>query len=123
MVVDDDPGICTTLDNILTKKGHKTGIAHTGEDAIAMTRENAYDVIFIDVKLPTINGLETYLAIKAINPEAVAIMMTAFRQEMADLIEKAIKSSAYTCIYKPFNIEEVLGLVEEICERKQKATL
>ncbi|MCJ7569734.1 MAG: response regulator [Anaerolineales bacterium] len=121
LVVDDDPGICTGLKNSLIGKSYKVGIAHNGEEAIIMARERAYDVILIDMKLPTINGLETYLAIKEANPEAVAIMMTAHRQEVADLVEEAFKHHAYACLYKPFEMEELLGLIAEIWERKQKA--
>lgn len=121
MVVDDDPGTCATLKSVLTKKRSKVGIANTGEEAIALACEAAHDIILIDMKLPTINGLETYLAIKEVNPEAVAIMMTAYRQEMDDLVEEAIRNHAYTCLYKPFEMKELLSLVEEILERKQKA--
>jgi len=121
LVVDDDPGICITLKNILSQKGYKVGIAHTGEEAIAMVQKKAYDIVFIDMKLPTINGLETYLAIKKINPEVVAIMMTAYRQEMADLVKEALHNHACTCLYKPLDMEEVLRLVKEFEERKQKA--
>ena len=122
LVVDDDPGTCITLKNVLIKKGYQVGIAYAGEEAIATAREAVYDIIFIDVKLPTINGLETYLAIREINPEAVAIMMTAYRQEAADLVEEALKNSAYTCLYKPLEMEELLKLVEGIWERKQIET-
>lgn len=118
LVVDDDPGICISLRNILTKKDHKVDIAYTGEEAIAMAQETAYDIIFIDAKLPTINGVETYLAIKEINPGAVVIMMTAYCQEMADLAEEALRNHAYACLYKPFDMEEVLRLVDEIWNRK-----
>jgi DNA-binding NtrC family response regulator len=121
LVVDDDPGTCITLRNILIKRGYGVGIAHTGEEAIAMAQERAYDIVFIDVKLPTINGLETYLAIKGVNPEVVAIMMTAYRQEVADLVEEALDNYAYTCLYKPLDMEELLRLAEEIWGRKQKA--
>jgi len=86
-----------------------------------MAQEKTYAIIFIDMKLPTINGLETYLAIKENNPDAVAIMMTAYRQEMAELVEEALNNHAYTCLYKPLNIEGLLGLVDEIVEKKQKA--
>ena len=120
MMVDDDQATCINLINILTKKGYKVGIAHTGEQAIVMVQKSAYDIIFIDMKLPTINGLETYLAIKESTPESVVIMMTAYRHEMADLIEKALNNHAYTCLYKPLDMEEVLTLVNEIRERKHK---
>jgi anti-anti-sigma regulatory factor len=95
------------------------GIAHAGEEAIAMAQQAVHDIIFIDMRLPTINGLETYLAIRGINREVVAVMMTAYRQEMAELVEEALKSSAYTCLYKPMEMEELLRPVEEIRERRQ----
>ena len=94
LIVDDDPGTCTTLKNILTKRGCRVGTVNTGEQAIAMVQENGYEIIFIDIKLPTINGLETYLRIKEISPEVVAVMMTAYRYEVAELVEEALKNSA-----------------------------
>jgi len=121
LVVDDDPGTCTTLKNIFRHRGYRVCTAHTGEEAIAKARKKDYDIIFIDMKLPTINGLETYLAIKKVNPQAVVIMITGHRQEVADLVEEALNNNAYTCLYKPLDMEELLRLVEEIEEKKQKA--
>ncbi len=121
LVVDDDPGTCNTLRNILIKKGYEVAIAFAGEEAITMVQRKACDIVFIDMKLPTINGLETYLAIKEINPETVAIMITAHRQEVDSLMEQALYNSAYTFLYKPLDIAQVLKLVDEIWERQQKA--
>jgi DNA-binding NtrC family response regulator len=118
LVVDDDPATCTTLRNILTRKSYLVGSVHSGEEAIALAQEKAYDIIFIDMKLPTINGLETYLAIREINPQAVTIMITAYRQEMGELVEAALQNHAYTCLYKPLDMEKLLGLVDEIRKRK-----
>jgi len=120
-VVDDDPETCTTLRNILTERGYTVGTAGTGEEAIAMAQNRTYKLIFIDMKLPTINGLKTYLGIKELNPEAVAIIMTAYRQEMADLVEEALSKNVYACLYKPLNIEMLLSLMEEIMENRKKA--
>jgi len=120
LLVDDDLGTCITLKNILIKKGYKVGTAHTGEEAIAIVKEKAYDTIFIDMKLPTLNGLETYLAIKEINPAIAVIMITAYHQEMAEQIEEAIKKGAYTCLYKPIDIEKTLRLTEEIWKGKKE---
>ena len=119
LVVDDEPGICISLKNILTKKGYEVGTAGSGEDAIKMASEKGYEIILIDMKLPTINGLETYLAIKEVLPQAVAVMMTAHRQEMAELVEEALNNSAYTCIYKPLDMDRMLGLIAEIQKRKK----
>ncbi|MCK4760937.1 MAG: response regulator [Candidatus Aminicenantes bacterium] len=120
LVVDDDPSTCTTLKNILIKKGFRVGIAHTGEEAIETAGQETYDIIFIDMKLPTLNGLETYLAIKKVNPRAVAVMMTGYRQEMAELVETALYNNAYACLYKPLNMKEMLNLTNEILERKKE---
>ncbi len=119
MVVDDDPGTRTTLRNILTRKSFEVAIADTGERAIELAKEQAFDILLIDMKLPAINGLETYLSIKEINPTAIAIMITGYRQEMNDHVEEAIRNSAYTCLYKPLDMETLLGLVDRILKVKQ----
>lgn len=118
LIIDDDPGICTTLKNIFVKKGYEVGISNTGEDAITKVRDRSFDLIFIDMKLPTLNGLETYLALRKINPELIAIIITGYHQEMDDLVQEAINNSAYTCLNKPLNIEDMLLLINEILTKK-----
>jgi len=123
LVVDDDPGTCSTLRNVLVNRGYEVGIAHTGEEAIAKAQESMHDIFFIDMKLPTINGLETYLAIKEINPEASAIIITGYREEVSHLVGQAISHSAYACLYKPLDLAKMLDLVDEIGARKRKTGL
>lgn len=118
MVVDDDPGTTSSLQVILKNKGHRVGIASTGEQALEMAQEKLHDIIFIDMKLPTINGLQTYLNIKKINPKVIAVMITAYRQEMASLTDTAMKESAYSVLYKPFDMESLLKIVDEIAKKK-----
>jgi len=120
LVVDDDPGTCKTLKNILVKKGYEVDIAYAGEEAITMVQRRACDIVFIDMRLPTINGLETYLAIKEINPQTVAIMITGYHHEVEDLMEQALYNSAYTFLYKPLDMAQVLKLVDDVWERQQK---
>jgi two-component system response regulator HydG len=118
MVVDDDPGTTFSLRVILENKGHRVGIASTGEQALEMAQEKLYDIIFIDMKLPMINGLQTYLNIKKINPTVIAVMITAYRQEMSELIDTATRESAYSVLYKPFDMESLLKIVDEIGKKK-----
>jgi DNA-binding NtrC family response regulator len=120
LVVDDNPAICTTMKHVLQTRDCEVRIAHTGEDAIAAARERAYDVIFVDMKLPTINGLETYLAIRELDSQVVGIVMTGFRREMEELVEEALCNQAYACLFKPFDVEELLRLVDGICVRKRR---
>ena len=120
LIVDDDPGTCKTLKFILTQKGYEVGISNTGEDAIVKAQEKSFDIIFIDMKLPTLNGLETYLTLRKKNPEVIAIIMTAYHQEMDELVQEAMNNSAYTCLNKPLNIEDMLILINEILKKKLK---
>ena len=119
LVVDDDAGTTSSLQVILENKGHRVGIASTGEQALQMAGEKLHDIIFIDIKLPTINGLQTYLGIKKINPRVVAVIMTGHREEMSELIDTATKESAYSVLYKPFDMESLLKIVDEIAKKKR----
>jgi two-component system response regulator HydG len=118
LIVDDDVATCDSFRMILMKQGFSVGIAHTGEEAVALAQASVYDIIFIDLKLPTLNGLETYLQIRQLNPRAVVVMMTGYRDEMAELVEAALHNSAHACLYKPLNMAEVLCLIDEVQQRR-----
>lgn len=120
LVVDDDPETKTTLKHILTMKGHQVGIAATGEEALIMAQEKAYDIIFIEMKLPTINGLQTYLALKKVHPGIIAVFITPYQEETAPLVERGLAESAHSVLYKPFDMESLLKIVDEIWEKKKK---
>ncbi len=121
MIVDDDTGFCTTLKNIQTKRSYSVGIAHSGEEAINKVKNKHYNVILIDMKLPTINGLETYLSIKKIDTEVVAIMLTGYQRELAEIVRESISSNAYTCLYKPLDIELLLELINNLLKGKKNS--
>ncbi len=123
LIVDDDPNTCETLKDILVEKCHMVGIAHNGEEAIKCAKKKEFDIVFIDIKMPTLNGLETYRAIKKVNSNITAVMITGYRQEVKDLVKEAIKICAYTCIYKPLEIDKVMVLIEEIIKQKRAGTL
>lgn len=118
LLVDDEPDHCEILKDILENKGYQVGICHNGEEAIACVKERSYDIVFIDVKMPVLNGLETYLGIKKIRPQIIAIMVTGYRQETEDLVKEAINSSAYMCLYKPLAMDKVIAVVKEISRQK-----
>jgi two-component system response regulator HydG len=121
LVVDDDPGTTATLRSILMKKGHRVGIATTGEEAVSMAQGRSYDVIFIDMKLPTIDGLVTYLALKKLDPGIIAVLITAYKEETAPLIERALAESAHSVLFKPFDMKALLKVVDAIWEKKRRS--
>lgn len=112
LVVDDQFGDRDTLKTILEDKGYRVATATDGIEAVKMVAEKHYNIIFLDIKLPGMDGIETFEQVKKIDPKAVVIMMTGYTAE--DLIERAISGGAYTCIHKPFDMEKVLSIVESI---------
>ncbi len=119
MVVDDDPLFAVNLKEILAKNGYRVLVAASGEEALKVARGNNVDLYLIDMKMPVMNGLETYIRLKEIRPGAVAVMVTAFREEMQDLIDQALTSSAYTCLFKPVDMNQLLELLGAMREVKK----
>ena len=117
LIVDDDADICHTLTRALELQGYRVLAAGSGEEAVLIAQEKACQIALIDVKLPNIDGLETFLRLKAINPGILTIMMTGFRNEVKDALDKAQAASAITCLYKPFDPSEAVDLVTKISKK------
>lgn len=112
LIVDDDVGICETLSDILVEEGFKVSVVNDGFEAIKEVNKSDYKIALIDIKMPKINGVETYKKIKHIKPSLRVIMMTAFSDE--DLGKEALKEGVYTIFYKPLNINELIKFIKKI---------
>ncbi|MFC1909276.1 response regulator [Chloroflexota bacterium] len=121
LVVDDDEDICKTLTRALEMEGYQVLSAGSGEEALSLAREKSCQLAFIDIKLPHIDGLETYLRLKEINPNITIVLMTGYRDEVKDALEKAQAASAITCLFKPFDPLEAVGLAGRVGERANQA--
>ena len=118
LVVDDRSSDRSILSQILMDKGYRVAEASDGDDAIQMVKNCHYDIIFMDVKLPGRDGVSTFEEIRVISPDARVIFMTGFVLE--DSVRKALEAGAYPIAYKPFDMENILALVEEIIAVKAK---
>jgi DNA-binding NtrC family response regulator len=114
LVIDDDADICETLTQVFKMQGHQVLTAGSGEEAVEIAKEHDCQMAFIDIKLPNIDGIETLLRLKEVNPELLTVMMTGFRNEVRDALDKAQASSVVTCLYKPFDPAEAADLVKKI---------
>lgn len=114
LVVDDQVGIRITLKGILTKRGFNVSVAEDGFKALEEVKKTNFQIIFMDIKMPGMNGVETYVKIKTINPKAKVIMMTAWAVE--DDIKRSIREGAYTVLYKPFDMAQILPIISECLE-------
>jgi DNA-binding NtrC family response regulator len=121
LIVDDDTDICTTLTEVLKLQGYEVVAAGSGEEAVMLARETDCQMAFIDVKLPNIDGLETFLRLKEINPDILTVMMTGFRNEVKEALTKAQEASAITCLYKPFDPAEAADLVKRVGKKRRRS--
>jgi two-component system response regulator HydG len=110
LVVDDLKSIRLTLSGILGDEGYNVVLAEDGYQAIEAAKQTSFDFVFMDIKMPGINGVQTFREIKKINPRAVVIMMTAYSVE--ELVSQAMGEGAYAVVYKPFDIDKIMGIIE-----------
>lgn len=123
MIVDDELSTCETLATTLKEKGYSVAHVNSGELAIKAVKEKNFDIVFIAVKMPVMNGLETYLELRKIRPNIKVVMMAPYKQEVQNLVEEALRHNVYTCIYKPFDTEKLLKVIEGILAAKTKAEI
>lgn len=120
LIVDDEFSDRETLKTILEEKGYRVATARDGAETIEMVKSQHYDIIFLDVLLPDMSGVETYEQVKRVDPQATVIMMTGYSVE--ELVKRAISRGAYTCIYKPYDAEKVVALIDGIAREKKEWT-
>jgi DNA-binding NtrC family response regulator len=105
LVVDDEYLIRWSLQQELAKDGYEVGTAEDGESALRLVRESPPELVLLDIQLPGIGGIEVLQKIKAVEPEVVVIMITAYG--MVDTAVAAMKAGAFDYLNKPFNLEGV----------------
>lgn len=116
MIADDNEELCANLSDTLGENGYRVTVAKDSERAVKMARENKFDVILMDMKLPFMDGRETVMAIRNFRSDVQTIIITGHKEEMGNLIEQALKESAYTCMEKPLDMDHLLKCIQNILE-------
>ncbi len=114
LAVDDDKDFCTNIKDNLEEKGFRVSVAYDGNAAIKKAHEENFDVILLDMKLPPINGLETYLLIRDIRPNVIVTIITGYPKEMGDLAREAVEKNAYVCLEKPIDMDNLISIIKQI---------
>ncbi len=117
LVVDDEEIMRSLFTDILGDCGFKVSAVADGKEAQGKVRDQFFHVAFIDVHMPIMNGVQTLRAIREISPKTAVVMMDSFPDV---LLEEAEREGAITCIHKPFDIREVIEVVKEVIEQKEK---
>lgn len=101
LIVDDEPGILTTLGGILTDEGYDTLCTASGDEALALYARERPAVVFLDIWLADRDGLETLQALREVDPTAAVVMMSGHGTTATAV--KAIKMGAFDYLEKPLS--------------------
>jgi two-component system, NtrC family, response regulator AtoC len=114
LVVDDEAGIRQSFKMVL-KDQFRVLLAEDGSTALDILTKTTVDLILLDIVLPDINGLDLLEKLKAIDPNAEVIMVTAVKEIQTAV--RAIKLGAYEYIIKPFLVEDVINIINRALEK------
>jgi two-component system, NtrC family, response regulator HydG len=112
-IVDDDPAFCRTLEDILRQRGFDvTQITDPHVDMMPIASES--QVILLDMKLNSVNGLDVLKDIRTRYPKLPVLLVTGYREQMSAAIQGALDIDAFTCLYKPLEIPQLLQMLTEL---------
>ena len=111
LVVDDEEIMRNLFTDILHDEGHQVTTVCNGKEAQAKVQNSFFDIAFVDVHMPVMDGIKTLRYLREICPETKIVMMDSMP---GYVLNEFKKEGAVTCIHKPFNIKEIRAVVGEI---------
>jgi UDP-3-O-acyl N-acetylglucosamine deacetylase len=120
LIVDDQEEILNSLGAILADEGYELLRASDGHEAIHIVQSDSPDIVFLDIWIPGIDGMQALKAIKKIAPDCSVVMMSG--HGTIETAVKAIKLGATDYLEKPLNLDDVLHLVEKAVSGKTKTS-
>jgi len=107
LVVDDDPVVRKSFDRVLSGKGYAVITAENGEEALRKLVNEKYDVVYTDIRMPGISGLEVAEQLKAKQPWTPVVIITGYGSEEAEARARAAGVSSF--LHKPLSPEMIEG--------------
>lgn len=117
LVVDDELIVRESLVGWIKRAGHNVDAASGGHQALEMIGRNEYDLVFLDIRMPDLNGLDALRNIKMVSPHILVVMITAYAT--VETAIEAMKSGADDFLIKPFQPEQLKLLIEKLLNQKK----
>src|SRR5262245_11624180 len=120
LVVDDERNIRNNLAMVLEAEGYKVDTASNGDEALTRVKEGRYDIAFIDIQMPKMDGIELLRYLRGLRPNLPVVMLTAYGTVSRAV--DAMKLGALDFLEKPFDPKSIKLLCQEILERQRIGT-
>jgi nitrogen regulation protein NR(I) len=114
LIIDDDEQLRKSFNKLLVEEGYTVETAFSGENGLDIVRNKSLDLVILDMRLPGMSGFETYRAIQEIERKLPVIIMTAYGTTETAI--EATKIGAFDYILKPFDVPDMLGVIEQALE-------
>ncbi len=114
LVIDDDDQLRKSFCKLLKEEHYAVISAASGEAGIEIAEQNTFDLVILDMRLPGMDGMETFKKIKKIDPKLPVIIVTAYGTTQIAI--EATKMGAYDYVLKPFDVAEMLNLIKQAIE-------
>ncbi|MFQ5579642.1 MAG: sigma-54-dependent transcriptional regulator [Nitrospiria bacterium] len=114
LIVEDDHAVRAVLVTLLKEVGYEIKAVSDGPQAVKLAKETVFNLYLIDLRLPSMSGIEVLQEIRKINSQAICVVLTAYAT--IELSVKAMKAGAFDFISKPFQVDVVLSLVKNALE-------
>jgi CheY-like chemotaxis protein len=111
LVVDDDDGIRETMGDILKEMGAHVMLASDGYIAIEITKKEPVDLIMMDLRMPGMDGLQTSMNIRSLQPKMRIILVTAYATE--ETFSAARHAGIQEVMYKPLDLGKLAGMIKK----------
>ena len=116
LIVDDEIVICKSCEKVFRRAGHTTVIATSGREALSLMESETFDVVFTDLKMMDMGGLEVLRAVKEKYPTTVVVIITGYAT-IASAVE-TMRSGAFDYLPKPFTAGELTAVLDRALERR-----
>lgn len=117
LIIDDERGIRNTLKEILEYEKHEVEIAATGEEGLEHLRNNGFNLVFLDVKMPGLDGIEVLQEVARTHPEMPVVMISGHGN--IDTAVDAIKKGAFDFLEKPLDLNRILVTVRNATDKSK----
>jgi len=116
LIVDDEELIRDFLSRLLSLEGLEVKTVEDGFQAIETAKKEEFDIIFLDIRMPKMDGVEAFKKLKKITPNSKFIMITGY--SMDDLLKRVEGEHIEAFITKPFDIHEIVTIIEDFARQK-----